>query len=123
MTINVRLFTGDSVWKKILEELGADVSPGGINFTAPEKKLSLCELHEHVEKLSLKRIAELNAQALSDAEQSLLLLLPADANYLKRALGYADDAKTHTVETLIYKIRKKLGQDFVRLADGVYTLG
>lgn len=42
---------------------------------------------------------------------------------LKRALGYAADTSTHTVDTAIYQLRQKFGRDFITISNGVYKLG
>ena len=122
MLDQVSLCVEDAVWAGILSDLGAVISVRGIKFKAPAKKIGIAELAEHVGKLRRARIAEIGAENLSDAEQRLVLLLPRAAAELKNLSGYADAAQTHTVETLIYNIRKKLGTDFIRLENGVYEL-
>jgi hypothetical protein len=112
----------DALWKKILSDLHAETADGGITFPDPEKKLSLSEIISRAESLAAARIEHLGAGALSESERRLALMLPADADELKRRMGYADGARTHTIETMIYNVRKKMGADFIKLKDGVYSL-
>ena len=127
MLNRIRLSTDDSYWAGILSDLGAIVSAanapnGGIRFVAPGEKLSASELAGHIERLKAGRLKELGADELSEAERNLLLALPGTASELKTLAGYAEGSKTHTIETLVYNIRKKMGAGFVKLNNGVYEL-
>jgi hypothetical protein len=122
MMSRIRISTSDSHWKKILSDLNAAVSDGGVDFANPKSRLSLAELENHIDRLLAARISALGAEALSETERRLIFMLPSNANELKKEMGYAAASKTHTVETLIYNIRKKMGNDFIRLENGIYEL-
>ena len=64
----------------------------------------------------------MHATILSNTERQLVLFLPASADELKIKMGYAPNSNTHTIETLVYNIRKKMGQDFIKLKNGRYEL-
>jgi alanine-alpha-ketoisovalerate/valine-pyruvate aminotransferase len=122
MFTNIPIFSDDAVWINILSDLGAKISDNGIIFTNPKNKMTVPELSDYIEELKAQKIKSLNAVDLSDAEQKLLLLLPANAVELKERMGYSSEANTHTVETLVYNIRKKLGPTFIKLENGEYKL-
>ena len=120
MLNNICFKTDDLFWAGILSDLGANISDNGILFKAPAKKIHARELLDHVFGLRAARLKSLGAEGLSAAEQNLLLLLPRSAGELRAILGYVDDTKTHTIETLVYNIRKKLGRGFIKLENGEY---
>jgi hypothetical protein len=122
MLNNIALSADDTFWASILSDLGADVSNRGIRFAAPGEKISVPELSRRVEKTMSDRIRDLGATGLSEAERRLVLMLPATARELKSRMGYAESSATHTVETLICNIRKKIGQEFITTDDGAYRL-
>ena len=118
--VNIR--TIDPIWDGVLSDLGAKVSPDGIKFDVPREKISVADLILRIESAASNRIAKLGAEKLSDAERTLLLMLPGTAADLKSGMGYAADAATHTIETLVYNIRKKMGGNFIKFEDGKYKL-
>lgn len=122
MLSSTSFYVTDPVWISILSELGADISQYGIPFKIPNKKFSIPELFDYAKSLSDTRIKQLGADILSEAEQKLLLFLPRNVEELKKLMGYAADADTHTIETLVYNIRKKMGRDFIKLSNGEYKL-
>jgi hypothetical protein len=122
MLEKIALWTDDSRWRGILSDLGASISPRGVRFPNPAKKLSVPELADYADALLERRISELGAKGLSDAERRLLLLLPANARELRPLMGYGEGSATHTIETIVYNIRKKLGNDFIKSEDGEYRL-
>lgn len=122
MLDNIALWTDDFYWRGILSDLGAAVSARGLAFPNPPKKISVSELSGFIDELKTRRLSELGALGLSDAERRLVLSLPANARELKSAMGYSSASRTHTIETLVYNIRKKLGNDFIRSENGEYRL-
>lgn len=122
MLNDAMLCIDDVFWASILTDLGAGISGHGIRFAAPDKKVSIPELAMHVENIKSNRIREMGVEKLSGAEQRLAIMLPATARELKSRMGYAESTATHTIETLIYNIRKKMGQEFITLDGGVYKL-
>jgi hypothetical protein len=122
MLNRIRIFARDPYWKKILSDLNAEISDDGIRFEKPKGKVSHAELRRHIERLKAARIRELGADALSGTERRLVLMLPSSARELKRGMGYEDASKTHTIETLVYNVRKKMGNDFIALENGTYSI-
>jgi hypothetical protein len=122
MLNHISICVDDAIWAGVLSDLGADISEHGVRFSPPEKKIPVAELSNLAARLGDERIRALGAESLSDSERALVLLLPRSAAELKRLLGYARESRTHTVETLIYNIRKKMGADFIRLDStrGIY---
>jgi hypothetical protein len=122
MLNRIRIFARDPYWIKILSDLNAEISDDGIKFEKPSGKVSGDELRRRVERMKAARITELGADALSETERRLILMLPSGARELKRGMGYEDASKTHTIETLVYNIRKKMGNDFIALKNGIYSI-
>lgn len=119
---NIKISTDDKVWKKILADLGAVIHPSGIKFTAPTEPVSPSELIRIIDLEIEKHFNKLNAASLSHRERRLVLMLPANSAELKSFMGYAIDTDTHSIGTLIYNIRKKMGQNFIRIENGIYSV-
>jgi len=119
---NIKISARDLVWEKILTDLGAIITDDGISIDLPAGAISFSELNDIINAAVHQRIQTLGAESLTDAEKKLILMLPGSAAELKTLLGYSADAETHSVETLVYNIRQKLGQDFIKRNDGTYNL-
>lgn len=137
MLSGISIFSSDPVWRHILVELGANVSdvsgPTDLDFDA-------LQLSGPVSAMELKSII-LNAGdnshiirqifgrdvAMSRLHAQIVVVLYKSggmrAAELKAALGYCQDAATHTVDTAIYQLRKMFGHDFIQNKDGVYSIG
>jgi DNA-binding response OmpR family regulator len=63
---------------------------------------------------------------LSDAQKKIIIFLyktgGAAMQELKQAAGYNADSATHSVDTLIYELRKTFGKDFIKYENGIYKL-
>jgi hypothetical protein len=122
MLDGIKIFCADAEWMKTLEAFGAAASETGLVFSAPNEKITASEIFSRVENLKNDFIKKIRAEKLSPAEKNILFFLPASAEELKKRIGYSVDSATHTAETLIYNIRKKMTADFVRLENGEYKL-
>lgn len=137
MLNGMRIFTGDSVWRQILSELGAivtdDDDAADINFDALNIKLPVSPLklksiilneadnNNVLTKVFGRRVylSQLQTQIITQLYKSGGM----DINDLKLSLGYLPDTATHAVETAIYQLRKSYGYDFIKNDKGIYKLG
>lgn len=123
MLKNISIQTNDTVWQEILSDLHADINKNAkIFWQSPNKRINLSEILNLMEALENKHLQQIGAIGLSETENKLIMLLPGTATELKSKMGYAESANTHTIETIIYNIRKKLGADFIKLKSGKYVL-
>ncbi len=137
MLNGIRVYSGDSVWRGILHDLGAtvldaptntDINLDSLNISMPVSPLDL--------KFALISASD-NSKIISDIfgknvklsnlhTQIIVQLYKSggmDATTLKTSLGYSADAATHTVDTAIYQLRKMYGRDFIINEQGVYRIG
>ncbi len=137
MLNGMRIFTGDSVWRQILSELGAivtdDDDAADINFDALNIKLPVSPLK--LKSIILNEADNNNVLTkvfgrmvyISRLQTQIITQLyktgGMDINDLKLALGYLPDTTTHAVETAIYQLRKSYGYDFIKNDKGIYKLG
>ena len=137
MLSGIRIYATDSVWRQILGDLGATVldAPCATCLNFDELDVPFC-----INPLELKSVI-LNAadnghvlrtvfgcnMSLPRLQGQIIVLLYKSGgmtiNELKRALGYAPDITTHTVETAIYQLRRAHGRGFIKNTNGVYTIG
>ena len=137
MLKGIRVFSGDSVWRNILRDLGAtvidsptdvDINLDSLNMPMPvspvELKKVLLEASDN-SKILFKifgtnvRLSNLHAQIIVHLYKSGGMHI----NDLKIALGYSPDVTTHTVDTAIYQLRKMYGHDLIVNDSGVYRIG
>ena len=137
MLKGIRVFSGDSVWRNILSDLGATVldvpsvsciNLDSLNIPMPvsivELKRVLIESSDNSKIIS--KILGTNARLSNLHTQIIVHLYKSGGmhiNELKIALGYSPDITTHTVDTAIYQLRKMYGHDFILNDSGVYKIG
>ncbi len=137
MLSDIRIYTSDSVWRQILGDLGATVldvpSVADINFD----ELEISDLLTPIELKSLLLKAADNVRIITDVfgknvvlprlqSQIIVCLYKSGgltARDLKKALGFAPDVTTHTVDTAIYQLRRTYGHDLIQNNNGVYRIG
>ena len=137
MLSDIRIYTSDSVWRQILGDLGATVldvpSVADINLD----ELEISDLLTPIELKSLLLKAADNARIITDVfgknvalprlqSQIIVCLYKSGgltARDLKKALGFAPDVTTHTVDTAIYQLRRTYGHDLIQNNNGVYRIG
>ncbi|MBO4672645.1 MAG: hypothetical protein J5608_03275 [Alphaproteobacteria bacterium] len=138
MLENIKIYSSDPTWRKILAELGATVTDApnilDVNFDkiAPREPVSPMELKALILAAMdttkiLHNIFGNKVPQLSDIQTNIIVLLVRSGgmtgNELKDALGYMPDVATHTITTAIYTLRKLCGHDFIILDGGVYKIG
>lgn len=131
------IFSSDPVWQQIVTELGATVTADSVLCDVNLDELNL-KLPISPAELKAAIIAEMDNTkiidsifgrhvSLSPIQTRIVMLLyksgGMSAGDLKVALGYAADATTHSVETVIYGLRKLYGHDFIKNTNGIFTLG
>ncbi|MBP5485380.1 MAG: winged helix-turn-helix domain-containing protein [Alphaproteobacteria bacterium] len=137
MFSGLSFFSSDPVWQQIVGELGATVTTDSVLCDVNLDKLDL-KLPISPTDLKSAIIAEIDGAkiidsifgrrvSLSPTQTRIITLLyksgGMSADGLKSALGYAPDATTHSVETLIYGLRKLYGYDFIKNINGIFKLG
>lgn len=137
MLSGVRIYTSDTVWRQILTDLNATVLPAptitdlnlddiAINGVISPTELKSAILGANDSGTIIRTIFGTDI-AMPRLQMQLVVLLyktgGMTADELKRALGYAPDVATHTIDTAIYQLRKAHGRDFIQNNNGVYKLG
>ena len=137
MLDNIRIFTNDPIWRRIVAGLGGvvcddaasadvDLDALGLNTVMRPVELKAAILNAMDNRPILRRIFGRDV-ALSAVQARIVTLLHQSggmrANQLRVAMGYAPDATTHTIDTAIYQMRRAFGRDFIKNDDGVYRLG
>lgn len=137
MLTGIRIFTSDPYWRGIVSDLNA-VVVDSVNLA--DVDLDSLELNIPVTPLELKSavVSALdNTKILESVFGKIVSLSPIQrrivvylkksggmtADELKSALGYAQDATTHTVDTVIYGLRKLFGRDFIKNENGIFKIG
>ena len=132
MLSGFRVFTSDQCWREILADLGATLVD---NAATADADIDSMKLKLPVSPVELKsaiigasdKTAILNKLFcrrvdLSPTQTQIVVCLYKSggmtATELKKALGYAPDATTHTVDTVIYSLRKLFGRDFIKNING-----
>ena len=121
-----------------MSDLGAvaagDAGTADVAFVPPGGKLSPVGLKaEFLRQLDEQRAAAMSKifggrrADISPAQEKIVLLLfkrkGMSIRQLNEALGYSEDTKTHTIETVIYQLRKIFGAGFIKNDNGIYRLG
>ena len=137
MLSGIKIFSSDPVWQQIITELGGTVTTDSVLC---DVNLDTLNLKTPVSPSLLKSsiIAATDNTAIIDSvfgehvplspihSQIVTLLYKSggmSVDNLKVALGYAPDATTHSVETVIYELRKLYGHDFIKNINGIFKLG
>ncbi|MBR6364255.1 MAG: hypothetical protein IKS08_04185 [Alphaproteobacteria bacterium] len=137
MLSGIRVFSSDDCWMHIVSDLNAtlvddvrfaDVNLDSLNLRLPispiELKMAIIAASDgdniikqvfgkHVE------LSPLQTQIVTKLYQSGGMT----TEELKISLGYAETAKTHTVETAVYSLRKLFGHDFIINDNGIFRIG
>ena len=139
MLNGLRIFTGDDVWRKILNDFGAvvvdqkniaDVNIDSMGLVMPVAPLELKsqilnEIEQSQQKI-IKQVFKKTVQLPRLQSQIVVFLFKTGGMSvadLKQVLGYAPDATTHTIDTAIYQLRKIHGYDFIKNENGKYFIG
>jgi hypothetical protein len=139
MLQGIRIYTGDAVWRKVLQDLGAaaaddanaaDVDFDSLNVSCPlfpmELKSAILDSFDQTKRRIMTAIFGRPVE-LPRLQMQIVVLLHKTggmfANDLKAILGISPDAATHTIDAAIYQLRKTYGRDFIKNDNGKYSLG
>ena len=136
MLSGIRIFSSDKCWIQILGDLNATLVD---DAKFADVNLDTLKLHLPISPIELKTaiIAASSGEDvlkkifgthvdLSPLQTQIVLRLYKNggmtSDELKISLGYAENAKTHTVETAIYGLRKLFGHDFIINENGIFKI-
>ena len=137
MLDNIKIYTTDKYWMRILTDLGAvisdtpdnaDVVFDDIDLAAP---ISLVDLQQIIfDKIGNRDIIQRifgRDVFLPDLQHKTVVCLYKNPGItmrqLKRRLGILPDVSTHAVENAVYQLRKIYGRDFILNVNGKYKIG
>ena len=137
MLTGIRVYSLDSYWRRILDDLGATVvdapTRADINFDSLKIKTPVLPIQLKAALLNAADYSNVihrvfgKSVRLSDLHTQIVVNLynsgGMTATDLKMALGYSADATTHAVDTAIYQLRKLYGREFIINENGVYRIG
>lgn len=137
MLSNIKIYTSDKYWNRILTDLGANVVDSAdvadvifddIEINAP---ISVDDLQGLV--LSQFNNNDIISDVfgrdvvLPELQRKIVVALYKNPNIqmreLKLAVGLSPDITTHSVENAIYQLRKTFGHDFILNENGGYKIG
>lgn len=138
MLDGLRIWSSDSVWRKILAELGAvvpekcghlDINLDKLVFDTPisgvELKSTLLKYAEHND--IIKKVFGDIIPDLSKTQFQIIVCLykskGTSIDELKKMLGFAPNIASHSIDTAIYQMRKMYGCDFIKNENGIYKIG
>ena len=137
MLSNIKIYTSDKYWNRILTDLGAnvvdssdvadvifdDIDPGAPVSVDVLQNLILSQFNNN------DIIADVFGRdvVLSALQRKIIVALYKNPNIqmreLKLAVGLSPDITTHSVENAIYQLRKTFGHDFILNENGGYKIG
>ena len=137
MLENIKIFSSDSVWRYILEQMNAtlvddpliaDVNMDDVQIDTPVTPMQLkSKIIEESDNARILNDVFGHSVRLSWLQTQIIVRLfksgGMSADKLKIALGYAQNTKTHAVDTAIYGLRKLYGRDFIKNDNGVFKIG
>ncbi|MFQ6739053.1 MAG: hypothetical protein ACLRFJ_00050 [Alphaproteobacteria bacterium] len=138
MLNGISVFSGDSVWRQILHDLGATVldAPMALSVNIDELKLNLplSPVELRVKLLNARENTDLfkqifgnNIPVFSALQRDIIIAIyrtgGISGECLRNMLGFSPDVTTHTVDTAISHIRKVAGHDFIKHENGKYIIG
>lgn len=137
MLKNIRIFTSDKYWQRILSDLGAIVTDSQntadviFDNIKTDSFLSVSELQriifESMNNTDIITNVFGKYVVLPSLQHKIVVLLYKNPNVnmqeLKNMVGVLPDVDTHTVENAVYQLRKKYGHDFILNVGGKYKIG
>ena len=136
MLSGIRVFSTDPMWQRIAAEFNAtvvddvmfaDVNIDSLQLKTPVSPIKLkSAIVAAIDNTKILESVFGRPVSLSRLQTQVIVRLYQSggmtANELKIALGYAENATTHTVDTAIYGLRKMFGRDFIKNDRGVYKI-
>lgn len=137
MLKDIRIFSADPVWRKILTDLEAvvldspdvaDVNLDDLNLDFPITTLELkAAILKAIDNTNILKHVFGEQVNLSQLQTQIVVWLYRTGGMsvaeLKNVSGFAPNMTTHAVDTAIYQLRKLYGHDFILNKDGKYYLG
>jgi hypothetical protein len=138
MLQGIRIYTDDTVWRKVLENFGAvaaanasvaDIDFDSLNIAIPVSPLELKSvILNAIDKRQRDVVRSVFGRSvdLPRLQMQIVVLLYQTGgmfiNDLKTVLGISPDIATHTIDAAIYRLRKTYGRDFIKNENGRYSL-
>lgn len=137
MLKDIRIFSADPVWRKILTDLNAvvldlpdiaDVNLDDLNLEFPITALDLkAAVLKAIDNTNILKQVFGKQVNLSQLQTQIVVWLYKTGGMsvaeLKSVSGFAPNMTTHAVDTAIYQLRKLYGHEFILNKDGKYYLG
>lgn len=137
MLKDIRIFSADKIWRKILADFDAvvpdspdtaDINLDDLELVLPVSALNLkTAILEGLDKTEVLQKIFGKPVNLSELQTKIVVWLyksgKMSAVDLKNVSGYSPDMATHAIDTAIYQLRKIYGRDFIQNKDGKYRLG
>lgn len=137
MLKDIRIFSADKIWRKILADFDAvvldspdtaDINLDDLELVLPVSALNLkTAILEGLDKTEVLQKIFGKPVNLSELQTKIVVWLyksgEMSAVDLKNVSGYSPDMATHAIDTAIYQLRKIYGRDFIQNKDGKYRLG
>ncbi len=137
MLSNIKIYTSDKYWNRILTDLGANVvdSADVADVIFDDIEINAPISVDDLQGLILSQFN--NNDIISDVfgrdvvlpelQRKIVVALYKNPNIqmreLKLAVGLSPDITTHSVENAIYQLRKTFGHDFILNENGGYKIG
>ena len=137
MLKDIRIFSADKIWRKILADFDAvvpdspdtaDINLDDLELVLPVSALNLkTAILEGLDKTEVLQKIFGKPVNLSELQTKIVVWLyksgEMSAVDLKNVSGYSPDMATHAIDTAIYQLRKIYGRGFIQNKDGKYRLG
>ena len=137
MLSNIKIYTSDKYWNRILTDLGANVvdSADVADVIFDDIEINAPISVDDLQGLILSQfnnndiISEVFGRdvVLPELQRKIVVALYKNPNIqmreLKLAVGLSPDITTHSVENAIYQLRKTFGHDFILNENGGYKIG
>ena len=137
MLENIKIYTADKYWNRILTDLGACLvaKPEEADILFDDIKINAPIAVDDLQNLISNRfnnndiIANVfgHDEVLSELQRKIIVALYKKPHIqmqeLKLAVGFLPDIATHSVENAIYQLRKKYGHNFIVNENGEYKIG
>ena len=138
MLEGVRVYSGDSVWRHVFQDLGAtvvdapnvlDINIDDLNIRQPitAQELCVCLLRAAEYTDTINKIFGKSVPTLSHLQRLVIVALYRSGGMsvaqLRDVLGYAPGVATNNIEMAISQIRKTVGHEFIQNNNGIYVIG
>jgi len=137
MLNNIKIYTADKYWTRILADLGANLvdAPEIADVLFDDIKINTPIFVDDLHNLILDQFNNNDVIVnvfgrdviLPELQRKIVIALYKNPDIqmreLKLAVGLLPDIATHSVENAIYQLRKKYGRGFILNENGGYRIG